>query len=136
MIVFFLIFVCFQANAIHFFTGSYSAALEKAKIENKYILLYFTATWCGPCQYMNQYIFTNEEIDSYVNANYIVLKLDVDVSENKVLYRRYFDEEGVAIPRFVFINENEEVIKTQNGSATLSQFNKFIKIEEGGETDL
>jgi thioredoxin-related protein len=125
-----LVLMTLQIKAISFYTGDYNQALQKAKSENKLLLLYFTAKWCSPCQYMNKYIFTDEEIHNSVNRDFIALKLDVDKGNNKEIYFKYNSEKGVSIPKFIFINHKEEVIKRHDGSMKLNQFKKFINIPE------
>jgi len=121
-----MIVVLGQVKAIDYFAGTYQEALQTAKNNNKFILLYFTAKWCGPCKYMSSYILTDPEIEALVSANYIALKLDVDLEENKVIFYKYFQEEGVSVPIFLVINSNEEVINQLLGATKVNQFKKFL----------
>ena len=123
--VFITIFLS-QIKAIDYFTGTYQEALLQAKNDNKFLLLYFTAKWCGPCRYISSYILTDPEIEALVSANYIALKLDVDLEENKVIFFKYFQEKGVSIPRFLVINSKEEVFNQLLGAAKANQFKKFL----------
>ncbi len=125
-----LIIFSFQVKAIDFYTGSYSEALEKAEREDKLVLLYFTAKWCGPCQYISNYILTDQEVHYKVTKNYIALKLDVDIEANKVIYYKYNTGKELSIPKFFFINSKEEVIKKHDGSLKLNQFKEFIDLPE------
>jgi len=125
-----LIIITFQVRAVDFYKGTYSEALKEAEKSNKLILLYFTAKWCGPCQYMGKYIFTEEEVHNNVNKNYIALTLDVDIEQNKTIYYKYVKGKGIAIPAFFFINSKEEVVKYHHGSLNLNGFKKFIDIPE------
>ena len=105
-------------------------ALKEAEKSNKLMLLYFTAKWCGPCQYMSKYIFTDTEIRYKMSTNYIALKLDVDIEVNKQIYYKYNSDKGISIPEFFFVNSKEEVIKSHSGSLKLNQFKKFLDIPE------
>ena len=129
-----LLFFSFQIQAIDFYTGTYNEALDKAGSENKLILLYFTAKWCGPCQYMSKYIFTVENIDYEVTKNYIALKLDMDIERNKEIYYKYSEDKGVSVPKFFLINSKEEVLKSHIGSLKLNQFKEFINIPDSNKS--
>jgi thioredoxin-related protein len=125
-----LITISFQVKAVDFYKGTYSEALKEAEKTNKLILLYFTAKWCGPCQYMSKYILTDTEIQHKISKNYIALKLDVDIDVNKQIYYKYNADKGISIPKFFFVNSKEEVIKSHIGSLKLNQFKKFLDIPE------
>lgn len=120
----------FQVKAVDFFQGTYKEALLKAKEENKLVLLYFTASWCGPCHYMNQNIFTEKSIDLKISANYVFLKLDIDNPSTGIIYEKYNSDKRKSVPRFFFINYKEEIIKKHLGGATISAFKNFIDIPE------
>ena len=128
-----MIIVLGQVKAIDYFAGTYQEALQTAKDDNKFILLYFTAKWCGPCRYMSSYILTDLEIETLVSANYIALKLDVDLEENKVIYHKYFQEKGVGVPKFLIINSKEEVINQLLGATKVNQFKTFL-IDTNGKS--
>jgi len=117
--------------AIDFYKGSYTEALERGKTENKLILLYFTATWCGPCKYMQDYIFPNAGLTSYVNQNYIALKLDIDTKDGKLIYIKSHQPKGpMGVPAFIIMNNREEVLKKKTGAMKLVQFQEFL-LKEG-----
>lgn len=123
-----LFFSCIQISfAIDFYKGTYADALEKGKKENKLILLYFTATWCGPCKYMQQYIFPNAALKSYINQNYIALKFDIDTKEGKLIYVKSHQPKGpMGVPAFIIMNNREEVLKKKAGAMKLVQFQEFL----------
>jgi len=125
-----LLFVSFQIKAIDFYKGTYPEAIKEAETQNKLILLYFTAKWCGPCQYMSKYIFTVEEVHQKVSENYIALELDIDIKANQEIYYKYNADKGISIPKFFFINSKEEVIKFHYGALKLNQFKDFIDIPD------
>lgn len=129
-----LLLFCFtisaHSHAIDFYQGSYTQAIQQAENDNKLLLLYFTAKWCGPCQYMEKYIFTDPEISYRINSNYIALKLDIDVEAHKAIYHKYNAADDVSVPRFFFVNSKEEVVKSHNGSFKLNQLKNFIDLPE------
>lgn len=55
----------------------YAPAVERARAENKPLLLYFTAEWCGPCQQMRRNVWTDQAVADAAAA-YIPVRIDVD----------------------------------------------------------
>lgn len=64
-----------QAQGIDFFHGSWAAAQEKAKAEQKLIFVDAFASWCGPCKRMAAQVFPDPQVGDYFNANFVNLKL-------------------------------------------------------------
>jgi protein disulfide-isomerase len=53
------------------------AALDKAKKENKHILMDFTGSdWCGWCVKLNKEVFSKPEFISYATNNLVCIKVD------------------------------------------------------------
>jgi len=128
-----LILTAPQTFAIDFYSGDYKSALQKAKTEDKPILLYFTAVWCGPCQFMQQNIFPDHALTAYVNANFIALKVDVDSQTGRKLYYK-FEHQGV--PDFYIITAGEEILKRKIGGMKLNQLQSFLTLEKPKPTKL
>jgi protein disulfide-isomerase len=53
------------------------AALAEARAANKPVLLYFTADWCVPCQYMRRNVFPDAAVADAMAA-YIPVRIDHD----------------------------------------------------------
>lgn len=52
-------------------------ALQKAKAENKAVLVNFTGSdWCVWCQKLNAEVFSKSEFEDYADKNLILVKLD------------------------------------------------------------
>lgn len=129
----FVLFLFYQTSfAVDFYKGTYQQALAKGKAENKQLFLYFTATWCGPCKYMQQYIFPDTTLSTYIKQNYIALKLDIDTEEGKlVYYKSHQPKAPTGVPAFIIMNSNEEVLKKDVGGMKLDQLSAFLTLNEG-----
>lgn len=52
-------------------------AVQKAKAENKYVLVNFTGSdWCKWCIKLNDEVFSKEEFQKYADENLVLVKLD------------------------------------------------------------
>lgn len=125
----FLLTLYLPGFAIDFYPGTYKEALEKAAQENKNIFIYFTAKWCGPCQYMLRDVFPDPVLTQYVADNYIAFKADIDFPEGKEVYLKCFQSKVVAgIPGFIIMNPKEEVVlRKAIGAMKLSQLKEFLR---------
>ncbi|MES2417392.1 MAG: thioredoxin family protein [Bacteroidota bacterium] len=120
-----------STKALNFYDGNYQQALAKAKAENKRILLYFTAKWCGPCKYMEQYVYPDGALTAYVNQYYIALKIDIDTKAGKLLYVQAHQAKGLmGVPAFIIMNSKEEILKSQKGGMKLNQLQQFLFIDK------
>ncbi|MBK9569336.1 MAG: DUF255 domain-containing protein [Chitinophagaceae bacterium] len=54
---------------------------EKAAKENKMIFFDAYTSWCGPCKYLENKVYTDDAVASYYNANYINVKFDMEDGE-------------------------------------------------------
>jgi thiol-disulfide isomerase/thioredoxin len=57
---------------------SWTEVVNKARAENKYIFLDCYTTWCGPCRFMRDSIFTTKEVGDYMNSRFISVAVQMD----------------------------------------------------------
>lgn len=117
---FILTLVSFSIQAqIKFEEGSWQEALSKAKAENKLIFLDAYAVWCEPCKVMEAYTFTDQEVGTFYNEQFVNYRMDMEDYPGVEVAELY--QVGV-YPSLLFINGNGEVIHRGCGSLDATQF--------------
>ena len=75
-----------KTNNSIFYRLNIHDAINKAKDENKLVLLYFSAKWCGPCNWMELHVFNDSTITNIFKEQFIAVKLDADnISSEKAI---------------------------------------------------
>lgn len=100
--------------------ASYQEAVALSKKNGKKMVLYFGATWCGPCREMSP-IFSSPEVENALK-DFVFYKMDVD--QNREISRKY---KVTGIPAYCIADSNETVIKQDSGKKTASQFVNWLK---------
>ncbi len=80
-------------------------AFEKAKKENKPILLDLTAVWCHWCHVMDSTSYSDDRIAQIINNDFIPIKVDID--ERPDIRERY---NMGGFPSTVFLNHNGDIM--------------------------
>ncbi len=131
-----LMLCCYlKSNAqygIHFEPASgWTAILEKAKAENKFIFVNCYTSWCQPCKPVASNIFPLKETGDEVNSYFISVNIQMDKSEKgadtsktgyadaQAMMRKY----GIQIfPSFLFFTPEGKLIHRATGSVNAASF--------------
>ena len=97
---------------------SYAAALDEGRAGGKRVLVYFTATWCGPCQNLRHTTWADKNVESALQ-NFVPVKVDVDEQHELALKYRVD-----AVPTFVVLEPDGATVKTTWSGA--SQPEEFV----------
>ncbi len=99
----------------------YSKAVEKAKKENKFVMIMLSKEGCPACEYMENVVFENEDVLDEFNKDFIGVHLDIhnDYVPGEFSY--------IGTPTFHFINKNERRIDRIDGGANAKEFLDKIK---------
>jgi thiol:disulfide interchange protein len=99
-----------------------SAATSEARQAGKPMFIYFTASWCGPCQEMRRTTWSDADVERALQA-YVPVKIDVD--EHPDLARRYRVE---AFPTFMVQAAGEDAPpkKSTEGAMMPEEFIRWL----------
>ncbi len=103
----------FTMAQINFAKGDWETIRQKAKKENKHIMVDAYTTWCGPCKWMSANVFTDPEVGKFFNAKYVSYKLDMEKGEGLDFASTY----GIrAYPTIVYFSPNGEMVHKTVGA--------------------
>lgn len=89
------------------FTTNTTEAQARAVQEDKLYFVHFTATWCVPCQWMEENTFTNDTLTAFVRDYYLAVKMDFD-DPNAAHYKRLY--QVTSLPSLLIFNAKGELI--------------------------
>ena len=78
-----------DAQEVEFFKGTWQEANDLALQENKYIFVDAYTEWCGWCKVMDKKTFTDPAVISFLNENFIPMKIDFEDSLGIVLGMKF-----------------------------------------------
>lgn len=92
-----------------------AAAIQKARVEKKYVLIQGGGNWCGWCIEFARFCKADEQIDSVINAGFIWYHLNYSKENyNKAVFAKYGYPQRFGFPVFIILNEKGERIHSQN----------------------
>lgn len=93
----------------------FTEALEKAKKENKHVLMQIGGNWCTWCIKLDGYIKENSQLDSIIKADYIRIKVNYSKeNKNLELMKMLQKPQRFGFPVLVITDENGVRLHTQN----------------------
>lgn len=102
--------------------SSWDDVLKKAQTENKLIFIDAYTTWCGPCKMMAKNVFTDAEVGTLFNQNFINVKLDMEKEPGLSLKSKL---SVTAYPTLIFIDSNVNIEHKAVGALPKAEFLKF-----------
>jgi len=104
---------------IHFEHGTWTEAINKARQENKLVMLDAYTTWCGPCKWMSKNIFPLKEVGEFYNKNFISIKIDMEKGEGIDIAKKYKIQN---YPIFLFVDGYGKMVHQVCGSREANDF--------------
>lgn len=106
--------LCAKAQGIAFRPHYLKTVLENARAEGKTaVFVDVFATWCKPCHYMDDSVFTDTAVGDYYNRYFAAVQLDAEVGEGI----EFAATHGVkAYPTLLLLNLDGQVIGRHAGA--------------------
>lgn len=104
-------------KGIEFQHISLEEGLQQARASNKPLFIDVYATWCGPCKYLSNNVFTDEDLGAFMNENFICLKLDGEQPDGRSLMT---DFDLDSYPTMLFLSPEKKVLTKLVGAVPAS----------------
>lgn len=108
-----------QNKEIKFDHSSFKELKAKAKKESKLIFIDAYTSWCGPCKWLAQNVFTNDTVADYFNSKFINAKMDMEKGEGPEIAKQY---SVGCYPSSLFIDGDGKLIHRFSGALKPEQF--------------
>ncbi len=92
----------------------YRAALAEAKAENKRIFIQETATWCGPCHMLTDFLLANPVWEK----DYVYLRMDHRMEGAREMMQQLRDGASGGIPWYAILDADGRKLVTSNSFRT------------------
>jgi len=112
--------ISLQASQLHF-EHNYKTALQKAKIQNKEVMMMYSTKWCPECNYMKDVVFKDAKVSKYMQKHFVLLSLDI---QNDKLPKGF---EYIGIPTYFFIKDGTKLSGKIVGGDKADKFLKKLK---------
>lgn len=90
-------------------------AIEKAKLESKYVFIDCHTKSCGPCRQMKKIVFPNKDCGEYMNHNFICISKDMEGESEDTKYLN--EKHKLAIfPTYLIIDKDSTLLCEINGA--------------------
>jgi len=112
----------------------FDRGIQEAKKLKRNVIVYFYSDYCPYCRQMEEFVFGDPEVDSYIREKYVFISLPVDLSHPEV--DRRFNPIGT--PYFVFYDpDREKILLEVFGSREKEDFlNLLIRVCNSSKTNL
>lgn len=104
---------------------------EKAKRENKHILLDCFTTWCGPCKMMDSDVYPNSNVGKYFNQYFVCVRVQMDRTPNDSKWVQSWYNQARdfgkqyridGYPTFVFLSPDGDIVEKGSGYKIAQDF--------------
>lgn len=108
---------------VQFIDGDLVSAKERAAREGKPYFVHFTASWCMPCQWMEEYTFSDAALGDYVTKHYLAVKLDFD-SKEAGTYKDLYNV--TSLPSILIFNAKGNLIDRHEATLDATRLLKIL----------
>jgi len=99
---------------------SYDEGLQQVEHSDKLLLLNFVRSSCHYCHDMEKQVFDNHEMAQFVTSCFIPVKVNLSIEPSPI------QAKIIVTPTFIFMNKEQQIIKTIPGSWRIEDFRSLI----------
>jgi thioredoxin-related protein len=94
-----------------------AAAVKDAKAQGKHVFIQIGGNWCIWCARFNDFVTTDKQIDSSINAGFVVYHMNYSKENYNVkLLAKYGYPQRFGFPVFLVLDGEGKLIHTQNSA--------------------
>jgi len=91
-------------------------AIAQAREDDKYVFVQIGGNWCKWCVKFHQFVNSDQQIDSMIKANYVVVKVNYDKeNKNSDILNRLEHPERFGFPVFVILKNGKRIHTQDSG---------------------
>lgn len=113
-----------SVDDINFIDGNLKEAIKKAGAEGKLSFVEFYASWCGPCKWMERTTLSNPQVSSYINENYVAVKINIDDFDGYA-WKQQYDVE--VLPTILIFNSKGTLVERIEETVGPTKLIKLLK---------
>lgn len=139
-----ILFLAIAAGAFFLFSStkgespvkwkSFDSAITESKQENRKMVISVYTDWCSWCKKMEKSTYGNENVASYLNENFIPVKVNAESREKLSYMGQTISERELSkgfnisgYPSTVFLDENQQIITVIPGYIEAEQFLRILQ---------
>ncbi len=111
-------------GGIYFQIGDFYSIKARAAEADKLLFVHFTASWCMPCQWMENNTFQNAELAAFVNEHYLSVKVDIDARQGLRLKEEY---QIVALPTMLVLDPRGLIVGRYEESMDAARLHQLMR---------
>lgn len=119
-----LCFQCLTLNATSFSLDHYDQAKRAASMENKLLMLRFTASWCLPCKFMQKNVFEDYSFNNYMHERVIEVVVDIEKFAGMDLKEEF---KVKSLPTIIFLNPDAIEVSRKSSSLGISDLKSWME---------
>ena len=111
------------AKAAEFDYRTFPEAIKTAETEQKLVMVFFWADWCGFCNKIRAEVFNDPKIHEVFDRDFIAVSVNIEKDPEK-LSARY---RARVLPTLTFVNAQGKVLGFWEGAADQATFMEILK---------